>query len=79
MGVINVTPDSFSDGGRFVDPAAAVAHGRALVADGADWLDVGGESTRPGASPEDGSRRAAKERPSIVAPLPPLNKPLPQE
>src|SRR5688572_15019524 len=51
MGVINVTPDSFSDGGRFVDPGAAVAHGRALLADGADWLDVGGESTRPGAAP----------------------------
>lgn len=51
MGVINVTPDSFSDGGRFADPAAAVAHGRALRAEGADWLDVGGESTRPGAHP----------------------------
>jgi dihydropteroate synthase len=51
MGVINVTPDSFSDGGRFVDAEAAVAHGRALLAEGADWLDVGGESTRPGAEP----------------------------
>jgi dihydropteroate synthase len=51
MGVINVTPDSFSDGGRYVAPEAAVAHGRALLADGADWLDVGGESTRPGATP----------------------------
>lgn len=51
MGVINVTPDSFSDGGRFADAAAAVAHGRALRAEGADWLDVGGESTRPGAHP----------------------------
>jgi dihydropteroate synthase len=49
MGVVNVTPDSFSDGGRYLDPAAAVAHGLALVAEGADLLDVGGESTRPGA------------------------------
>lgn len=51
MGVINVTPDSFSDGGRFDQPKAAVAHGLALLAEGADWLDVGGESTRPGATP----------------------------
>lgn len=49
MGIINVTPDSFSDGGRFLDPDAAVAQALALVADGADLLDVGGESTRPGA------------------------------
>jgi dihydropteroate synthase len=47
MGVVNVTPDSFSDGGRFLDHAAAVARGRAVVAEGADWVDVGGESTRP--------------------------------
>jgi dihydropteroate synthase len=51
MGVVNVTPDSFSDGGQFLDPDAAVAHGRELVAQGADMLDVGGESTRPGAQP----------------------------
>jgi dihydropteroate synthase len=51
MGVVNVTPDSFSDGGRFLDPAAAVAHARRLAAEGADILDVGGESTRPGARP----------------------------
>ncbi|WP_370288586.1 dihydropteroate synthase [Nocardioides sp.] len=50
MGVVNVTPDSFSDGGRYVDPEAAVAHGRDLLAQGADILDVGGESTRPGAT-----------------------------
>lgn len=49
MGVVNVTPDSFSDGGRFVEAAAAIAHGEQLVALGADVLDVGGESTRPGA------------------------------
>ncbi len=50
MGVVNVTPDSFSDGGLHADPAAAVAHARALAEDGADILDVGGESTRPGAA-----------------------------
>jgi dihydropteroate synthase len=49
MGVVNVTPDSFSDGGRYLDPEAAVAQGRRLVAEGAQLLDVGGESTRPGA------------------------------
>jgi len=47
MGVLNVTPDSFSDGGRLSTPEAAVEHGLALLAEGADWLDVGGESTRP--------------------------------
>lgn len=51
MGVINVTPDSFSDGGRFLDPDAAVAHGIELASQGAAILDVGGESTRPGAEP----------------------------
>ena len=49
MGVVNVTPDSFSDGGRWLDPEAAVRHGLELVAEGADLVDVGGESTRPGA------------------------------
>jgi dihydropteroate synthase len=55
MGIVNVTPDSFSDGGRYLDHEAAIGHGRRLLADGADILDVGGESTRPGAervSPE---------------------------
>jgi dihydropteroate synthase len=51
MGVVNVTPDSFSDGGRYLDAGAAVAHARRLAAEGADILDVGGESTRPGAEP----------------------------
>jgi dihydropteroate synthase len=50
MGVVNVTPDSFSDGGRFATVDAAVAHGHRLLADGADVLDIGGESTRPGAT-----------------------------
>ncbi len=51
MGVVNVTPDSFSDGGRYLDPAAAIAQADRLLEDGADILDVGGESTRPGAAP----------------------------
>ncbi|MGH9281705.1 MAG: dihydropteroate synthase [Acidimicrobiales bacterium] len=51
MGVLNVTPDSFSDGGRWFDPEQAVAHGLDLAAQGADVVDVGGESTRPGAAP----------------------------
>jgi len=53
MGVVNVTPDSFSDGGRFIAPGAAIDHGQALVEAGADLLDVGGESTRTGAEPVD--------------------------
>jgi dihydropteroate synthase len=51
MGIVNVTPDSFSDGGQFTDPQAAIAHGKTLAEAGADMLDVGGESTRPGAEP----------------------------
>ena len=51
MGVLNVTPDSFSDGGRFFDPEAAVRHGVRLAEEGAAFIDVGGESTRPGAAP----------------------------
>jgi dihydropteroate synthase len=50
MGIVNVTPDSFSDGGKFFDPSAAVEHALQLIAEGADILDVGGESTRPGAA-----------------------------
>src|SRR5262245_58174628 len=51
MGIVNVTPDSFSDGGQFLDPEAAVAHGLKLVEQGAEILDIGGESTRPQATP----------------------------
>ena len=51
MGIVNVTPDSFSDGGRFLEPRVAVAHARRLIGEGADILDVGAESTRPGAQP----------------------------
>jgi dihydropteroate synthase len=48
MGIVNVTPDSFADGGRYATPEKAIAHGEALVRQGADILDIGGESTRPG-------------------------------
>src|SRR5260221_14288498 len=51
MGVVNVTPDSFSDGGQFLEPSAAVAHALQLVEEGADLIDIGGESTRPNAVP----------------------------
>ena len=51
MGVVNITPDSFSDGGDFLDPGRAVAHAQRLVAEGADILDIGGESSRPGSAP----------------------------
>src|SRR4051812_21596537 len=51
MGIVNITPDSFSDGGRYLDARRALEHARRLVADGADIVDVGGESTRPGALP----------------------------
>src|SRR4051812_38939615 len=53
MGVVNVTPDSFSDGGRYLDHEEAIAHGMQLVTEGAEVIDVGGESTRPGAEPVD--------------------------
>jgi len=67
MGVVNVTPDSFSDGGRFLGEAAAVAHGLALIAEGADILDIGGESTRPGAQPVDEAEEIARTVPVIAA------------
>jgi dihydropteroate synthase len=67
MGVLNVTPDSFSDGGRYADPIAAIAHGRALLAAGADLLDVGGESTRPGAERTPPDEQIRRVRPVIEA------------
>ena len=68
MGVVNVTPDSFSDGGQFDDADDAVAHGRRLAAEGAVILDVGGESTRPGADPVPAKRRSsASSRSSTVS------------
>jgi dihydropteroate synthase len=65
MGVVNVTPDSFSDGGRYLDPQAAVAHGEELVRDGADILDVGGESTRPGAEEVSVGEELARVEPAV--------------
>jgi dihydropteroate synthase len=67
MGVLNVTPDSFSDGGRFLDPAAAVDHARRMLADGADLLDIGGESTRPGAAPAEEADEISRVLPLIDA------------
>ena len=66
MGIVNVTPDSFSDGGAHFDPAAAVAHGLQLVAEGADILDVGGESTRPGAEAVDEAEEIRRIVPVIA-------------
>ncbi len=67
MGVLNVTPDSFSDGGRFADPDAALAQALRMIADGADILDVGGESTRPGAAAVEGTEEIARVVPLIRA------------
>ena len=65
MGVLNVTPDSFSDGGRFVDPGAAVDHGRRLAFEGAALVDVGGESTRPGAAQVSAEEELARIEPVL--------------
>jgi dihydropteroate synthase len=65
MGILNVTPDSFSDGGRFRDPEAAVERGLALAADGADIVDIGGESTRPGADPVPAADEIARVIPVV--------------
>jgi dihydropteroate synthase len=65
MGVVNVTPDSFSDGGLFLDAEAAIAHGEELVRDGAEILDVGGESTRPGAEEVSAEEEMARVVPVI--------------
>jgi dihydropteroate synthase len=66
MGVVNVTPDSFSDGGRYLEPDDAVQHGLAMWRRGADLIDVGGESTRPGASRVDAETEIARVRPVIT-------------
>src|SRR5258708_32540879 len=67
MGVLNVTPDSFSDGGRFLDREAAIAHGLSLIDEGADIVDVGGESTRPGALPVSEQEELDRVIPVITA------------
>lgn len=66
MGVVNVTPDSFSDGGRYLDPVAAIRHGEELVGDGAAILDVGGESTRPGAVEVDEAEELRRIEPVVA-------------
>ena len=65
MGIVNVTPDSFSDGGRFLECDAAIEHGRRLVGEGAEIIDVGGESTRPGAEPVSAEEELRRVRPVI--------------
>ncbi len=65
VGVLNVTPDSFSDGGRYLDAAAALAQARRLVAEGADMIEVGGESTRPGAAPVSAEEESARVLPVL--------------
>jgi dihydropteroate synthase len=67
MGVVNVTPDSFSDGGLYLDAEAAIAHGEELVREGADILDVGGESTRPGAEEVSAEEELARTEPVVAA------------
>src|ERR671937_1362570 len=67
MGIVNVTPDSFSDGGLFASTEAAVAHGLRLVEEGADLLDVGGESTRPGALPIAADEEIRRALPVVAA------------
>jgi dihydropteroate synthase len=67
MGILNVTPDSFSDGGRYLDPTAAIEWGRQMVAEGADVVDVGGESTRPGAAPVDEAEELRRVLPVVEA------------
>ena len=67
MGILNATPDSFSDGGRYLRPDAAIAHGEQLLGEGADLLDVGGESVRPGAEPVPAAEEHARVLPVIEA------------
>ena len=67
MGVLNVTPDSFSDGGRYLDPDAAIARGRELLAQGADLLDLGAESTRPGSAPVPAAEQLRRLEPVLAA------------
>ena len=67
MGVLNVTPDSFSDGGQWIEPQAAIDHARKMIEEGADVIDVGGESTRPGATPVDVAEEIRRVVPVIEA------------
>ena len=76
MGVLNVTPDSFSDGGRFLDPAAALARAEAMVAEGADLIDLGAESTRPGSKPVEEAEELRRLMPVLEALAPRIPLPL---
>jgi dihydropteroate synthase len=67
MGIVNITPDSFSDGGRFIAPEDAIAQGRRLVDEGADLLDLGAESTRPGAAPVEAAAELERLLPALAA------------
>ncbi|MBQ6453410.1 MAG: dihydropteroate synthase, partial [Coriobacteriales bacterium] len=75
MGILNVTPDSFSDGGEHDAPEAALAHARLMIEQGADIIDVGGESTRPGAAPVTEQEELARVLP-VVRALSPSTSPL---
>jgi len=76
MGIVNVTPDSFSDGGKFFDPKRAIDHALQLVDQGAEILDVGGESTRPGAEPVNGIEELRRVIPVIESLVPRVNVPV---
>jgi dihydropteroate synthase len=76
MGIVNVTPDSFSDGGRFLDPELAVQHALELAADGAEIIDIGGESTRPGAAPVEEKEELRRVLPVIERLAPQLRVPI---
>lgn len=76
MGILNVTPDSFSDGGRFFDRGRAVEHALQLVEEGADMLDIGGESTRPGAEPVPEAEELRRVLPVLEALVPEVNVPI---
>ena len=67
MGILNITPDSFSDGGQFLDPGTAIAHARDMIAAGAEIIDVGGESTRPQATPVSETEELRRVLPVIEA------------
>ena len=76
MGIVNVTPNSFSDGGRFLDPTAAIEHGRELVRQGAEILDVGGESTQPYAESVAVDEELRRVLPVVAAHSPAAARPL---
>jgi dihydropteroate synthase len=76
MGILNITPDSFSDGGRFQSSEAALGHARRLVADGADIIDIGGESTRPDATPVSEADELSRVVPVLETVVPAINVPI---